>query len=174
MVKRIWLLMGMLAAMAPALGADLKIGYVNAARLLEESPQANEVSKRLKEEFSAKEVELQSGQKKLKQMEDQLTRDGAVMSESERRRVERDVDVLKRDLRRTAGEFREDLNLRRNEEIGKLLEFVQQAIEKIGKEQGYDLIVYEGIAYASTTIDLTEKVLEKLRASAGGAAVKNK
>lgn len=174
MAKRIWLLLGLLAAMAPAVGADLKIGYVNAARLLEESPQAAEVSKRLKEEFSAKEAELQSDQKKLKQLEDQLARDGAVMSENERRRVERDVDALKRELRRAAGEFREDLNLRRNEEIGKLLEFVQQAIENIGKEQNYDLIVYEGIAYASSTIDLTDKVLEKLRTSAGGAAVKNK
>lgn len=168
--KRWGLLLGLLLA-APAFGAELKIGYVNAARLMDESPQAVEVSKRLKEEFASKENELQAGQKKLKQMEDQLARDGAVMSETERRRIERDMDTLKRDLRRTAGEFREDLNLRRNEEVGKLLEFVQQAIEGIGKEQGYDLIVYEGIAFASPKIDLTDKVLEKLRGT-GGAAKK--
>ena len=68
--------------------------------------------------------------------------------------------------------FRDDLNLRRNEEMNKLLAAVQQAIEGIGKEQNYDLIVYEGVAYASSTIDLTDKVLERLRASgdAAGAA----
>lgn len=169
--KRFLLLLGLLAA-APAFAADVKIGYVNAARLLEESPQAAEVTRQLKSEFADKEGELQAGQRKLKQMEDQLARDGAVMSESERRRIERDVEALKRDLRRVATEFREDLNLRRNEEIGKLLELVQQAIEGIGKDQNYDLIVYEGIAYASPAIDLTDKVLEKLRAAGSGAAKK--
>lgn len=169
--KRFLLLLGLLAA-APAFGADVKIGYVNAARLLEESPQAAEVTRQLKSEFADKEGELQAGQRKLKQMEDQLARDGAVMSEPERRRIERDVEALKRDLRRVATEFREDLNLRRNEEIGKLLELVQQAIEGIGKDQNYDLIVYEGIAYASPAIDLTDKVLEKLRAAGSGAAKK--
>src|SRR3569832_483369 len=171
LVKRLWVLLGLLA-MAPAFGAELKIGYVNAARLMDESPQAGEVSKRLKEEFSGKESELQAGQKKLKQMGEQIARDGAVMSESERRKLERDMDALKRDLSRTAGEFREDLNLRRNEEVGKLLEFVQQTIEGVAKEKGYDLIVYEGVAYASPTIDLTDKVLEKLRTPASAGAAK--
>ena len=175
MAKRLWVMLGLLAV-APAFGAELKLGYVNAQRLLEESPQAVEVSKKLKDEFAGKEGELLSGQKKLKQMEDQLARDGAVISESERRRMERDMDTLKRDLRRAAGEFREDLNLRRNEEIGKLLEMVQQAIEGMGKSQGYDLIVYEGVAYASPAIDLTDKVLEKLRSAPvavpSGAATK--
>lgn len=169
--KRFGLLLG-LWFMTPAFGAELKVGYVNAARLMDESPQATEVSKRLKDEFAVKEGELQAGQKKLKQIEDQLARDGAVMSESERRRLERDLETMKRDLRRSAGEFREDLNLRRNEEVGRLLEFVQQAIEGIGKDQGYDLIVYEGIAFASPKIDLTDKVLEKLRSAGGGGSMK--
>lgn len=170
-VLRLWwiLLAGSMMA-APAIGADIKIGYVNAARLLEESPQAAEVSKRLKQEFSQRETALVTDQKELKRLEDQLIRDGAVMSETERSKLERDVSSLKRNVRRDAGEFREDLNLRRNEEIGKLLEIVQAAIEVIGKEQNYDLIVYEGIAYASPAIDLTETVLEKLRAPAGAPA----
>ncbi|MEJ2554125.1 MAG: OmpH family outer membrane protein [Gammaproteobacteria bacterium] len=41
---------------------------------------------------------------------------------------------------------------------------IQAAIERIGKEQHYDLIVYEGVAYASHSIDLTDQVLDKLRA----------
>src|SRR3569833_4652424 len=104
MAKRLWVLLGLLA-MAPAFGAELKIGYVNAARLMDESPQAVEVSKRLKEEFSGKESELQAGQKKLKQMGEQIARDGAEMSEGERRKLERDKDALKRDQSRTACVF---------------------------------------------------------------------
>lgn len=171
MAKRWWILLGLLAT-APAFGAELKIGYVNASRLMDESPQAAEVSKRLKEEFSGKESELQARQKKLKQMEEQLSRDSAIMSESERRKLERDLDSQRRELSRTAGEFREDLNLRRNDEVGKLLELVQQTIQGMAKEQGFDLVIYEGVAYASQKIDITDKVLEKLRAPSAAGTTK--
>src|SRR3569832_2728425 len=144
MAKRLWVLLGLLA-MAPAFGAELKIGYVNAARLMDESPQAVEVAKRLKEEFSGKESELQAGQKKLKQMGEQIARDGAVMSEGERRKLERDMDALKRDLSRTAGEFREDLNLRRNEEVGKLLVFVLLFFVGVALVFGFVLFVFVGV-----------------------------
>ncbi len=158
----LWMLM-MLVLVTSAQAADLKIGYVNAARLLDEAPQANEVSKRLKQEFAQKESLLLAEQKDLKEMEDRFARDSAIMSEVERRNLERDIVGRKRDLRRSRDDFREDLNIRRNEEIGKLLELVQSAIETIGKERNFDLIVYEGIAYASAKIDLTNEVLERLR-----------
>jgi outer membrane protein len=53
--------------------------------------------------------------------------------------------------------------------MNKLLAVIQAAIEGIGKEQNYDLIVYEGIAFASPSIDLTDKVLDKLRTSGNAA-----
>lgn len=153
------------ALWAPAVLAEAKIGYVNAARLLEDTPQAEAVSKKLKQEFAAREDELVAEQKKLQRLEERLSRDGPIMSEIERRRLERDLLSRKRDLRRARDDFREDVNIRRNEEIANLLEVVQDAIEAVGREQQFDLIVYEGIAYASPRIDLTELILERLRKS---------
>ncbi|MEJ2565289.1 MAG: OmpH family outer membrane protein [Gammaproteobacteria bacterium] len=164
MGKRIFLLFAALLTVIPAAHAELKIGYVNAARLLDESPQAEDVSKRLKQEFSGKEKDLRSKQDRLKKMQDRMTRDGSIMSESEHSKLNRDILNLQRDVQRKSDEFREDLNLRKNEEMNKLLGVIQAAIEQIGKEQHYDLIVYEGVAYASHSIDLTDQVLDKLRA----------
>ena len=78
--KRIVLLLAMLMALIPAANADVKIGFVNAARLLDESPQAEDVSKRLKQEFSGKEKDLLAKQNELKKLQDRMTRDGSVMS----------------------------------------------------------------------------------------------
>ena len=163
--KRFVLVFAALLAFASAAHAEVKIGYVNAARLLDESPQSEDVSKRLKQEFSGKEKDLLSKQNELKKLQDRMTRDGSVMSEAEHSKLDRDILTLQRDVQRRSDEFREDLNLRKNEEMNKLLGVIQQAIADIGKEQNYDLIVYEGVAYAATTIDLTDKVLDKLRAS---------
>lgn len=171
--KRFVLLVAALLAFTPAAHAELKIGYVNAARLLDESPQAEEVSKRLKQEFSGKEKDLLDKQNELKKLQDRMTRDGSVMSEAEHGKLDRDIITLQRDVQRGSDEFREDLNLRKSEEMNKLLGVIQAAIEGIGKEQHYDLIVYEGVAFASPSIDLTDKVLDKLRASSnatGGTA----
>ena len=163
MVKRIVILLFALLLVVPVANADVKIGYVNAARLLDESPQADEISKQLKKEFSGREKALVSKQNDLKKMQDRMQRDGAVMSAEEHNKLDQDIQMLQRDVQRKSDEFREDLNMRKNNEMNKLLGVIQAAIAKIGKEQNYDLIVYEGVAYASKGIDLTDKVLEKLR-----------
>ena len=142
--------------------AELKVGYVDAARLLEKAPQAELATKRLKEEFAPREEDILVLQKQIAESEDQLRLNADVMTEDGRRKVEREVIANKRELRRIQDEFREDLNFRRNEEISKIQVLVRQVIELVGKEEKFDLILYEGIAYANDRIDLTDHILERL------------
>ena len=163
-IKNSLLLIVYLTAFAP-LGSALaaKLGYVDAARLLEEAPQAQAASARLKEEFASREEELTALQAEVKRLEESLDRDAAVMSESESKKLSMDVMSRKRELRRKQDEFREDVNLRRNDAIGGLQDLIKKAIEAVGREGQYDLIFYESIAYANEDLDLTNKVLDGLR-----------
>ena len=95
--------------------------------------------------------------------EEKLARDGAIMSEAARRKLERDILSRKRDLRRALDELREDRTFRSNEERGKLLRYVNDAITEVGKQEKYDLILYEGIAFANPNIDLTGMILKRLQ-----------
>lgn len=144
--------------------ADVKLGYVDAARLLEEAPQASAASSLLKQEFASRENELIDTQKELKILEDKIARDSVVMNESELKKLELDVLSRKRELRRKQEELKEDFNIRRNDEIGKLQRFIKQAIEDVGKEGKYDLIFYEGISFANPRLDITNEVLLRLGA----------
>lgn len=146
-----------------AAGDGVKVAVVDATALMEKAPQADQASKRLKEEFRTRENALISKQKQIKRMEEKVARDGAIMSESERRKTDRDLLADKRDLKRAQDEFRDDLNFRRNEELGKLQKLINKAIEEIGKEGGYDVILYDGIAYASPRVNVTDKVLKRLQ-----------
>ena len=147
-----------------AAAQELRIGVVNPTRLLEEAPQSKLALKRLEQEFAARDGKLMKEQKSIKGLEDKLGRDGAIMAEGERRKLERDIVSRKRELRRGYDELREDRTFRSNEERGKLLRFVNEAITKIGKEEKFDLILYEGIAYADPKVDLTKKILKRLQA----------
>jgi outer membrane protein len=86
------------------------------------------------------------------------------MGEAERRRLDRQSRDQRRELKRAQEEFREDFNLRRNEELGKLQRLVYEAIVILAKEEGFDLIVNDGaVIFASTQVDITDKVISRLK-----------
>ena len=147
----------------PVFAGEIKIGFVNAAQVLEEAPQADAARAQLEEEFSPRDKEIIKSQKELRKLEEKLNRDGAIMSEGERVKLDRDVRSLKRDLKRAQEEFKEDLNIRRNEAFEKLRRRVFEVIVLIAEEQKFDLIVSDGVVYASKQIDITNKVIQQLK-----------
>ena len=74
----------MLAAAAAPAWADLKVGVVQYAKLMQESPQAKAAQDALRGEFAGKQKDLQTQQQALKTKEDSLQRDSATMSADQR------------------------------------------------------------------------------------------
>ena len=142
---------------------DYKIGAVNAIRILEQSPQAERMRSLLEKEFAPRDRELVEAQKELKEMEDRLTKDAPIMSEAERSKLERDIVNERRDLKRNQDEFREDLTFRRNEEIAKIQKDIVDAINTIARENGFDMILNEGVIYASPKVDVSQLVIDQLK-----------
>ncbi|MBI5451539.1 MAG: OmpH family outer membrane protein [Gammaproteobacteria bacterium] len=156
------LLLG-LAVMTTVTAAELKFGFVDAARLLEESPQAQASSDILKKEFSEREERITKEVKDLKAIEERLARDGAIMAEAERSKLGTDLLGRQRKVRQEQQAFAEDLGNRRNEMMAVLQQQIQQAIVAIGKRDHFDLILYQGIAYANDGLDITGQVLDELK-----------
>ncbi len=161
MKKRISLFLVLLFA-ANASYAELKIGFVNVAMVLEKAPQAEKAKKRLESEFSPRDKHLVSQGKEIKNLEEKLSRDASVMGETERRKLERDIIAKKREAKRSQQEFKEDFNMRRNEELGKLQRRILEAIRALAKDQQFDLLLTDGVIYASPQIDVTTQVQQKL------------
>ncbi len=142
--------------------AELKIGYVNAVKVIEEAPQGESALKKLEAEFSPRDKKIVEMQNRIKQLEQELEKNALVLKEGDRRAKEHEVVSLKRDVRRLSQEFREDYNLRRNEELAALQKIVFKAIVEIAKQDNFDLILHEGVIYAGNKVDITDKVLKKL------------
>lgn len=164
------------ALFAPSAGAQttLKIAVVNVPRLLEEAPQAKSAMQALQDEFSPRQREMAAQQKDLKAKEEKLQRDGAVMAENERRNSEKDLREGQRDLARKQNEYVEDLNVRRNEELGKLQRSLLQEVQAYARTSGFDLVVGDGVLFVTESLDITPQVLSALqaRAKTGGGGVK--
>ncbi|MGR8918502.1 MAG: OmpH family outer membrane protein [Gammaproteobacteria bacterium] len=153
----------MALAAAPAVADDYKIGVVNAPKVLELAPQAEAARKKLEKEFATRDRDLVAAQKSLKELEDRLAKDGAIMSESERARVERDIINKRRDLKRDTQEFQEDVNFRRNEEMAEIQKQIADAIIALAKERKFDMVLGTGVVYASDKVDVTEDVINLLK-----------
>jgi outer membrane protein len=147
-------------AVAPAL-AETKIGFVNTEKLLREAPLSVAAQKKLEREFASRDQELQKLAKQARDLQAQLDKDGVTMSDSERKTKERDLGNLNRDLQRQGREFREDLNLRRNEELGQIQERARKAVQDIAKAEKFDLIV-EHAVYVDPKSDITDRVMKAL------------
>jgi len=160
-----------LALLAPAgfAQAQAKIGVVNVPKLLEEAPQAKQAMQALADEFAPRQREIVQAQNDLKAKEERLQRDGAVMAENERRTAEKELRDGQRELARKQNEYVEDLNLRRNEEIGKLQRSLLQEVQNYARGQNYDLVVGDGVLYVNESLDITAQVLSALQARAKSA-----
>ena len=153
---------GLVSFAISAQSAELKVGYVQVDKILQEAPQTAESGKKLEREFSPRSQELDRMAKQIKDLEAALDKEGLTISEAERRNKERDVQNIKIEFQRKQRELREDINLRKNEELGSLQDRVNKAVQSVSEAEGYDLVVYSGVAYASKKIDITDKVLKML------------
>lgn len=142
---------------------EVKLGFVNVAKVLDESPQAAQARERIEKEFAPRDRALLSQQKELRALEDQLVRDGAIMTEDQRVNLEQELRSRRREMRRAQEEFREELNLRRNQELSKLQRRVIEVIQELAKAEAYDLVMTDGIVYAGERVDITSKVVSRLR-----------
>ncbi|OFZ68217.1 MAG: hypothetical protein A2Z01_05625 [Betaproteobacteria bacterium RBG_16_58_11] len=144
-----------------AMAAESKIGFVNTERIFRESAPAVRASKKLEKEFAAREQEIQKLAKQFRDLQAHLEKETVTMSEGERRNKERDLANLNRDLQRSQREFREDLNVRQNEERAAFQDRVNKAIGDLAEREKFDLVLQEAV-YVSTRIDITDKVLRAL------------
>lgn len=160
-----WFKNGLLAVcllIALPAAAELKVGYVQVDKILQEAPQTAESGKKLEKEFSPRSQELDRLAKQIKEQESSLDKDALTISENDRRNKERDIQNLKTEFQRKQRELREDISIRKNEELSLLQDRVNKAVQTVAEAEGYDLIVYSGVAYAKKTIDITDKVLKAL------------
>jgi outer membrane protein len=151
-----------LAGSATAQASDYKIGFVNTERLFRDAAPAKRAQQKLEKEFAARDADVQKLGKQVRDLQTALEKDGVTMAETERRNKERDLANLSRDLQRSQREFREDLNLRRNEELASVQERANKVIQQIAEAEKFDLILQDPVVFASQRIDITDKVIKAL------------
>ena len=141
--------------------AELKVGYVNTQRIFRDAPAAQKAAKKLESEFSMRDQDLQRMAKQLQGLQENLEKNSVTMAETDRRNKEKEFGEISREFQRRQREFREDLNLRQNEENAAVIEKANRAIKQIAESEKYDLILQD-VVWVSPRLDVTDRVIKAL------------
>ncbi|MFN2334068.1 MAG: OmpH family outer membrane protein [Wenzhouxiangellaceae bacterium] len=137
---------------------DLRIGYVDMKRLLDNAPQVMAGRAELDVEFRPLNDELLADEQRLLGLEQRLAAESGLSAEQLAAR-QREIRALERSIERRREDLAEELNFRRNREIKELGEEIEIAVQTVARRDGYDLVLTSPVAYASDQIDITDKVL---------------
>ena len=153
--------MAMLPASYASAVEPLKVGYVNTQRIFRDAPTAVKAAKKIEAEFSKRDQDLQLLAKQVQALQETLEKNAVTMSDTERRAKEKDLNEQSREFQRRQREFREDLNLRQNEENAAIIEKANKAIKQLAESEKYDLIVQD-VVWVSPKLDVTDKIIKAL------------
>jgi outer membrane protein len=161
MKKTIGMCILLASSFATCEAAEFRIGYVDTERILRESEQAVQSEQKIEKEFSVRDQEIKKLIKQVKELQASLDKEGSKISDSTRRIKERELANLNLQLQTQQREFREDLNLRKNEELAQVLAKADKAIKTIAESEDYDVILQEAV-YRNPRVDITDRVLKYL------------
>lgn len=140
---------------------ELKIGFVSTERVFREAAPAVKALKKLEKEFGPREEAIKKITEEGRVIQLELEKEGMTMSASQRRDRETELGRLSRERQRLEREFREELNLRKNEELAAVLQTANKVIQEIAEKEKFDLILQEAV-YRSPRLDITDKVIKAL------------
>ena len=142
---------------------SVTIGYVNPGRVSDEAPQADAARERLQEEFAPRDEAIVEMQDELRRLEDRLAEQRLTLDQDTQEELQREIVTRRRQIQRQQDAFREDFNMRRNESLGQLQSRILRTVEEFAQENDFDLVVSDGVVFASDAINITDRIIERLQ-----------
>lgn len=149
---------------ATATEAAQKIGFVATGQVLSQMAKSGNVTEKLRKEFKDRIASLQSLEGKMKKGIEKLKRDGDLMNETQRTKLQRDLQAWDSELKLKVTNLKEDERKRSTQEQQKLIKKLQQVVSVVAKKEGYDIILdSQAVLYSNPADDLSANVLKSVK-----------
>lgn len=148
--------------------AQQKIAYIDIKLVIRDSKAGKAANASFQKEVEAKRTVIEQKRKALEDMRQDVIQNGAVMSESKRRKLAETIEKKQKDLERTREDIRVELQRKDLELTQNVLKDIEAIVNKIGEQAGFDIIVEKtesGILFGSSSSDITQRVISAYDAS---------
>ena len=141
----------------------LKLGYINIDHLVSSSPQFIQANQVVIKAFQPQEKQLLALSKRIQLSADTFNKNSKTLTQVERRTEIKKIANLERQLKQQAQTLKKQLKLKNEQELSKIQDLINRVIKQVAKDQNFDLILYQEVAYASKKINITPIISQKLR-----------
>jgi len=166
-VKKLFICLLLVTGLAATnvIAGDLKIGVVSVERILAEAPQVDAVNTSMLERFGPQRDELQNMEKEINKMQENYKRNELVMTEDKLNDLKKEIITKIQTLKQKEAVLTQEVSTVRNQELAVLQQQIRGVIDDIAKKDKYSLVLSEGVAYTDEKLDITDKVLDKMKAA---------
>ena len=150
-----------LPAQTPTQG---KIGVINIQSAIAATAEGKKAMADLQKKFQPRQSELQRLQQEIQGIQDQLSKQGATLSEEEQGRLAREAEDKQKQLKRSAEDAQNDFNHDRDETINKIGQKMLKVIGEYSQQNGFMLVLDDAqipIYFAAKNIELTEEIVKR-------------
>lgn len=164
MNKVVYGLLLMFISSAHVVAADsYKIGVVSVEKILTEAPQVGAINTSMQERFGGKKDELVAMEKEIKTMQENYKRNELVMTEDKLNELKTKIIGQVQAFKQKEQTLSQEVATMRSQELASLQQSVREIIQGIAKSGKYDLVLSEGVVFASDKLDISEQVLDKMK-----------
>lgn len=171
MKRMIWpLMLGVFLLTAGAAYAqELRIGYVDVNKVLNDSKAGKRVKGDFEKTVKQRQETLAREQQQLKSLEEAYEKDKLLLSDTQKQAKQKDFEGKLKVFQQSAATAQRELGQKKNEIEQKLLADIQVVVRDIAKEDKVGLVFEKSQRpiYPADAVDLTDKVLKRFDAKSG-------
>ena len=147
-------------------GSGVAIGVVDTQWLLKESKLGRQVNETLNQFMKDRQALLELEQQELRNLENELVRQGSVLSPSAKQQKEEQLRQRMLDYQQKAGNMSREFQVKQTELLDEFREQVDLVVKQIAQQRGLELVVEKGkntsTRYYDARMDFSSNVLEIL------------
>jgi outer membrane protein len=148
---------------------DVKIGYVDLQRALNETEDGRKAKANLKKVFDQKQKELDEQQEELKKAIEDLDKKRTLLPADKVREKETELQGRMQKVQQTYMRHQQDLSVKEQEATAKIFERMNRIIAKIAVAENFSMIFdRQGVVFAKPHLDLTNDLIRRYNSGEGG------
>ena len=151
---------------APA-HAEVKMGYVDLQRALNEIEEGKAAKARLKAEFEQKQKVLDDKQADFTKLRGEFEKQAGVLADGPRRERQEELDKRFMELQSTFAQLQKELSERERDVTRGIFDKMGAIIRETAEAEGFTMVLEKndaGILHASASLDLTNELIRKYNA----------
>lgn len=146
-----------------ALAEGTKIGVVDLQKIMQTSTQMKTIQEKLEKEFKPRRDKLVEMEAALKADMEKFKRDSAVLSQTQRKDLEKKIMNTQQQFERDGQQYQQELSTAHNEAMEEFYNKIRAAIAKIAESNKYDVVLQKDAApFSSDKLDVTAKVMQEI------------